>query len=231
MTRGLEWLVPVGVAVCVHAGVAAIPVGTFGEAPAQPVRAQLRLPEPVSEPPPEPPAEEPPEVSEPPAEEPPERRQPIARRPAPPEPAPELIEHVYEPAPAIPASIAPVSPLLDSLPDLPVATAPPPPPPPETTFHLGGYQDGIERALSAVKRYPRLAISLGLEGTVEIVLVVGRDGRLAGSPRLSSSSGHAVLDEEALRMARAAQPYPPLPDGYPEDRAELVVPVVFRLTL
>jgi periplasmic protein TonB len=221
-----EWWVPVAMAVCAHVGVAVLPVGSPSGAPeTPPVRAQLRLP------PPPPPPEPPPPVATPAPEEPPPVR---ARRttPAPRPPVPVPPEAELLPAPEVPA-LAPVSRAPHALAATPLPEAPPPPPPrpPAPRIDLDGYRDGIQRAMHTVKRYPRMARSLGLEGHAEVIITIGRDGTLAAEPTLSRSSGHAVLDEEVLRMARAAAPFPPLPAGYPHERARLQVPVAFDLRL
>jgi len=62
------------------------------------------------------------------------------------------------------------------------------------------------------KRYPREAARQGIAGTARLAVTIDRQGRLAGA-RLARSSGHALLDEEALATARRAAPYPRPPDG------------------
>ena len=56
------------------------------------------------------------------------------------------------------------------------------------------------------KRYPRKARVLGLEGRCIVKLVLNRDGSLAEDPKLlGKGTGHDVLDEECLRMAKEAK--------------------------
>lgn len=62
------------------------------------------------------------------------------------------------------------------------------------------------------KRYPREAQREGIAGSAGLRITIDRQGRLADA-RLSKSSGHAVLDEEALAVARRAAPYPSPPAG------------------
>jgi len=62
------------------------------------------------------------------------------------------------------------------------------------------------------KRYPREAARQGIAGTARLAVTIDRQGRLAGA-RLAKSSGHALLDEEALATARRAAPYPRPPEG------------------
>ena len=54
-------------------------------------------------------------------------------------------------------------------------------------------------------------------------------GRLLGA-ELHTSSGHPVLDEEALAMAARAAQLPALPEGLRDGAIAIRVPVVFRLT-
>jgi protein TonB len=90
--------------------------------------------------------------------------------------------------------------------------------------YLGFVQDRIGRG----RRYPELAIRLGLEGVVEVRVRVNPDGSLAGPPVISSSSGHDILDQEALRMVARAAPFPALPGGVVR-ATDLTVPVRFHL--
>lgn len=77
--------------------------------------------------------------------------------------------------------------------------------------------------------YPRTARLRRQEGTPRIALTLDRSGRLLGL-ELSQPSGHDLLDQAALDMARRAAPFPPpqLPPG--SERATFIVPVQFRLT-
>lgn len=90
--------------------------------------------------------------------------------------------------------------------------------------YLGLIRDGVGRQ----RRYPELAQSLGLEGDVEVRVFIHPDGTLARPPVLASSSGHDILDQEALRMVMRAAPFPILPAGH-DAVAALTVPVRFRL--
>jgi len=94
---------------------------------------------------------------------------------------------------------------------------------------LDGYGSGLSKAVTAHRRYPPQARRLRLEGTVLVEVDVARDGSLAGDPVVSRSSGHAVLDEEALRMVHAAAPYPPLPAGVTGASSHFVLPIRFGI--
>lgn len=107
--------------------------------------------------------------------------------------------------------------------------SPPPAVRPGGGTDLGGYLGLVNQAVASRRHYPPLAVQLAMEGTVELQVAVNRDGSLAGRPVVLRSSGHDLLDEEALRMAMRAAPFPPLPAGYPDAIAVLRVPVRFHL--
>lgn len=94
---------------------------------------------------------------------------------------------------------------------------------------LNGYLGAVNRAVAARKRYPAMAVQLELEGDIQVLLRLHRDGTLAAPPRIVRSSGHQLLDGEALRMVAEAAPFPPLPAGHPQPIAELRIPVHFHL--
>jgi len=96
--------------------------------------------------------------------------------------------------------------------------------PGEATDYIGLLRAWLEKH----KRYPGQAQRRRLEGGALLHFVVDRDGRVL-SYRLRRSSGYPILDGEVIAMIERAQPLPPLPEEIPQDRLELVVPVMFRL--
>ena len=80
----------------------------------------------------------------------------------------------------------------------------------------------IEAQKSAGLFYPKAAILQGLEGTAEVMIFLDAEGKVLAA-RLEATSGHAILDEAALKVARALKT---LPRGAP---TEIVLPIVFRL--
>ena len=94
---------------------------------------------------------------------------------------------------------------------------------------LVAYARQLSRVVGRQRRYPASAARFGMEGTARLQVSVNRDGALAGAPRLVRSSGHEVLDAEALRMVEAAAPFAPLPEGHARPSAEFVIPVDFSL--
>ena len=81
------------------------------------------------------------------------------------------------------------------------------------------------KAMEQLRRelpYPPEAIERGLQGEALVLLFLDASGN-AIAARLESSSGHALLDEAALRAARSLRS---LPDSAPR---EALFPVRFRL--
>ena len=74
------------------------------------------------------------------------------------------------------------------------------------------YVDSLRKKISANSRYPDYAKRTRREGTVDLVLVVGRNGELE-KVEMSKSSGFIILDVEALRNVRESAPFDPVPDG------------------
>jgi len=94
---------------------------------------------------------------------------------------------------------------------------------------LRGYLAEAEaRVRSGHPTYPPLARRSGLEGVVEILLVLAPDGSLA-KLLVAASSDVDVLDEAAVAYVASLAPFPPFPDGLPREPLPLRVPVVYRL--
>jgi len=136
------------------------------------------------------------------------------------------------PAPVEPPKEAPVS-----APEPPVAVAPPPPPvaavappPPRVPRSdlLSGYGKVVSQALAHYKEYPRIAQMRGWEGSVTMRLRVAPTGQLIDAV-LYKSSGHEVLDQQALAMAAKAERLPLPPEELRDGEIAVLVPVVFRL--
>ena len=153
------------------------------------------------------------------------RPRPAAPRPvAKPAPAPKpeplaepaveepLVETAEPVAPAAPAPVAPpVIARVDPAPQMeaPIAAVAPPaalPPAAAKVIDpglLGQYRQKLIDAAGKYKRYPRLAMENNWEGDVVVRMAFGGNGLLAGLS-IQSSSGYAVLDQQALEMFRRA---------------------------
>ncbi len=81
----------------------------------------------------------------------------------------------------------------------------------------------IRGAILTNLRYPMIARRQGWSGKVEIAFLVNPEGGV-GELHIRKSSGHTVLDEEAMAAIRRSAPFAP-----PRVAALLVMPVTFEL--
>lgn len=147
------------------------------------------------------------------------KKPPPKRKPRPPSPSPQT-----ESTPKVPT---PPSPKIAE-----VKTKSPAPKPAAPTVNLGAYWAGFRRMVESHKHYPRMARRLRLEGLVKVRVTVNQKGQIVGMPKVVESSGHDVLDKEALRMLEAAQAsgfFVPLPNGWTSATASVVLPIEFLL--
>lgn len=145
-----------------------------------------------------------------------QRVAPVEKKtPAPPrmtKPAPEAtVQAAPEPQPAPPVEAPPAPPPLAP----PVAAAKPSMEPPET-LSRDQYRLQLIGEARRHKRYPPLARENNWQGDVLVAVSVGANGQ--ASVDLKASSGHEVLDRQALQMfaqAARAVPVPPALRGKP----------------
>jgi len=78
------------------------------------------------------------------------------------------------------------------------------------------------------KRYPAQAMEKGWQGRVEIRLVIGPEGTLQ-SNAVKISSGHAILDNQALNMTERAASLIPVPAVLRGREFSVDIPVIFDL--
>lgn len=76
--------------------------------------------------------------------------------------------------------------------------------------YLRAWVDRVERVGNL--NYPDEARRRGLSGTLVISVAIRRDGSVERA-EVIRSSGIRLLDDAALRIARLAEPYPPLPEA------------------
>jgi protein TonB len=102
------------------------------------------------------------------------------------------------------------------------------PSPAPAAINTAELADLLWRRMEALKRYPGLARRNGWEGMVLIKVVLGGDGRLL-SADIQQSSGYETLDQDALRVLRAATPLKneEIPVG--QQQAAFMLPVPYRL--
>jgi len=93
---------------------------------------------------------------------------------------------------------------------------------------LDAYIRSLTEIIGQQRTYPRLARVRGWEGTVILRLQLLPGGRLH-EVVMAHSSGHDVLDRQALVMARRLSSWPLPPDELREREITVLVPVEFRL--
>ena len=86
--------------------------------------------------------------------------------------------------------------------DKPVPKAPPPPPPPAPKRNLVPPKPG-KGFPSTEDYYPAASKRLGEEGSANVHVCVGPNGKLTEDPTLAQTSGSARLDDGALKLAKA----------------------------
>jgi protein TonB len=109
----------------------------------------------------------------------------------------------------------------------PAPSAPAPPPAIDPRIR-SDYAQRINEAAERDKVYPRVAIDNNWQGAVDLVMAIGSDGRIA-SLRVTKSSGHRVLDDQALEMFARARPRVRMPAALRGREFELELRAVFRL--
>jgi protein TonB len=93
---------------------------------------------------------------------------------------------------------------------------------------LNRYAAQLASALRARLRYPEAARVRGLTGVASIRFTMSRTGQIL-SAALVRSTGHAVLDQAAMRAAAPGTGLPPAPDALPQRTFTFSVPLRFTL--
>ncbi|GGF47706.1 hypothetical protein GCM10011611_62630 [Aliidongia dinghuensis] len=87
------------------------------------------------------------------------------------------------------------------------------------------FQRVLQAHIERYHEYPDAARAERLQGAVQVIFTLSRGGDVIGV-WIRTSSGHEILDQEAMAMVRRAQPLPPIPRDLP-DRFTVVLPVEF----
>lgn len=90
------------------------------------------------------------------------------------------------------------------------------------------WQGALLARLEKYKRYPAEAMSAHQEGTPNLHFTMDRKGHVL-SAHIEKSSGHSLLDSEALALVRRAEPLPSPPDSVGGDSITLTVPIEFYM--
>lgn len=96
-----------------------------------------------------------------------------------------------------------------------------------TQADYGWLRDLLWKRIEELKRYPAQAKFNHWEGKVVVQAVIKADGTV-GDVRVAESSGHAVLDEEALVVMKKASPLT-LTHQLEKSHITILVPISYRL--
>ena len=158
----------------------------------------------------------------------------VLREPIPePAPAPAVpeIHPEAQPAPQVRAAplpqAPPTEPQVAPKAEAPVSPARPVQPSLDATA-LKAFGEVLARAIGKRKDYPRLARIRNWQGTTEVKLQIGADGKLQ-DVHVGHSSGFEVLDAAAVQMVHNAAPLPDVPEVLRGRELTMTVPVVFKL--
>lgn len=167
---------------------------------------------------PETPPPPPPEPESRPNQPSPMRAQPQPSVPMPPIPQVETVPPSPAPVPVV--EVPPPVPVPMDPPQTPVATSPAPAPAPapvavsqtprSNPAAEGGYQARARALINRNKNYPEEALQMSMTGSVVVVYVIDRGGRLIRA-EVDRSSGHSLLDQAALRAVRRTR-FEPIPE-------------------
>jgi len=152
---------------------------------------------------------------------------PVARA----RPLPEAERAAPPPPAAAPAAVVEAAPATAPS---PVASVAPQRLAPEPTADQGDdamlaqYRLAVIAAARRYKRYPRAALDNNWNGKAEVRMTIGANGVIA-SMSIKSSSGHDILDRQALDMIRKAKPLTPIPESLRGREFAVDIPVIFSL--
>jgi periplasmic protein TonB len=97
-----------------------------------------------------------------------------------------------------------------------------------SSFKYISYFTGLRKQIEMVWIYPSEAVRRGLQGAVQLEMVIESDGRVS-RVRVVQSSGYTSLDENMVKTIKLASPFAPLPKTWGKDR--LVVTGSFHYIL
>jgi protein TonB len=140
----------------------------------------------------------------------------------------------------------PVAPTMPSSAAKPPAATPPAAPPPPVAsvapqgvvakqtadrgndVMLAQYRLAVIEAARRYKRYPRAALDNDWIGRADVHMAIGANGMIA-SMSIKRSSGHEILDRQALDMIRKAKPLTSIPASLRGRAFAVDIPVIFSL--
>jgi protein TonB len=91
------------------------------------------------------------------------------------------------------------------------------------------YLTKIKKKIEPLWHYPEPARTIGLQGKLALCFSIVRNGQLTRL-ELLSSSGHPLLDEQALKAVKSAAPYFPLPEKLQISRLNINATFEYRIS-
>ncbi len=156
----------------------------------------------------------------------------VQKKDEPPPPPPPQMERppveIPPPDVAIEVPVETQSTAIQDVTDKPVVRAPPPPPPPKPR-NVVSPRPG--KGFPATEDYyPAASKRLGEEGSANVHVCVGPNGKLTEEPTIAQTSGNQRLDDGALKLAKAGSGHyqPGTEDGQPTT-ACMVFKIKFEL--
>ncbi len=194
-----------------------------------PIPAQPEAPKPrIEEAPPPPQVKPPPPKALPAPKAAPAPRPKAKTAPISPAPSAAPAEPAKPPVAAVPS--APASPSAGPVPPLAKADPAPSAPtaPPADAGTLETYRMDLLRMARNYKRYPRVAMDNNWEGRAVVRMVIGANG-LISSITVISTSGHEILDKQAVDMIQKAKPRVQIPAALRGKEFPVEIPVIYSL--
>jgi periplasmic protein TonB len=96
-----------------------------------------------------------------------------------------------------------------------------------TAQTAAAFQQTLLRHIARFRFYPDQARRDRIQGTVQLVFAMARDGTVS-DVWVKTSSGSGILDTAAVETIRKAQPLPPIPIDLPGE-LNILIPVAFGL--
>jgi len=153
-----------------------------------------------------------------------------AAPPPPPAPVAEVPAPAPPPVPQAPVQqAAPSAPPRPVEPQAPVSSAPASAPADAADAgSLAQYRLALITSARRYKRYPAQAMEKGWQGRVEVRLEIGANGMIK-TASVKSSSGHGILDKQAVDMITKGKTLVPIPAALRGKEFVVDVPVIFDL--
>ena len=89
-----------------------------------------------------------------------------------------------------------------------------------TSFKYISYFTSLRKQIELVWVYPSDAVQRGLQGVVQLEMVIEKNGRVS-KIRVIDSSGYSSLDDSMVETIKLASPFGPLPKGWGKERLVL----------